>query len=106
MADSPRLPRPYWLLMETSCLSDDIYMLEGVVWVRKRQLASDARAGRFARSKARRLQYEYARHHWRLLLAGWAAVLLFGSAVLVPLHAGFPRGFFAGGLVAVATGLV
>ena len=93
-------------LREPGHSADDIHVLEGIEWVRKRQLASDARAGRWARAKARRLQHEYVRRHWRLLGGSAAAVLIPRLLALLLFPPGFPRGFVAGVLVAAVVGLM
>lgn len=67
---------------------------------RERALASDQRAGRWARAEARAKQRAFARRNWRteLLLAGGMLVLTAFAAYLMP--SGFVRGAAAGAGVA------
>ena len=71
---------------------------------RRYTLASDRRAGSWARAKARRAQYEFVRRHWLTL----AAMGLTTFAVLVVsvqfISSDFARGLVVGGgLVGVAS---
>lgn len=72
--------------------------------VRQRNLAGDARAGLWARGKARRAQQAYLRAHWRLLST--AAVAMTAptavAALLVP--GTLARGFLLGAGLAGTTG--
>lgn len=66
---------------------------------RARTLASDARAGSWARGRARRVQREYLRERWRqhvVFLAGFAA-MAFGVSWLMPTS--FLKGLVVGGLL-------
>lgn len=69
--------------------------------VRERELASDARAGAWARGKARRARYDYLRSHWGLL--SFAALVMTApiivAAVLIP--GALARGFLLGAGLAV-----
>jgi hypothetical protein len=68
---------------------------------RMRVLASDARAGSWARGKARVAQREYLREHWRLYAA--LMVGLLGATLLVAslMPTGFLRGLVVGALLVV-----
>jgi hypothetical protein len=73
---------------------------------RERALASDQRAGRWARAKARRLQREYVRRNWRILSAVGGGLLGF-IAVQVPLFPrGFARGLYLGSFSTAVVGLL
>jgi hypothetical protein len=65
-------------------------------WWRERELASDTRAGRFARTKARRAQRTFLRRNWKLFLAVTAGMLLPALAALPLLPNSFARGLLVG----------
>lgn len=71
---------------------------------RQRQLASDDRAGSYARAKARRTQRTYLKQHWRRLSV--AALVMVGPVVLVSplIPAGTTRGFLLGADLTAAAG--
>jgi hypothetical protein len=75
-------------------------------WLRARELASDKRAGAFARGKARRIQYDYVRAHWRLLAGGVIAIVVPVYATSLLLPGGFVRGLFVGAVLAGTAGLI
>ncbi|MBV9292831.1 MAG: NERD domain-containing protein [Frankiales bacterium] len=67
---------------------------------RRRALAADKRAGVFARSRARGLQYQFVRDHWRRLATLMVGAGGLGSVGLLLMPAGAIRVFFSGALVA------
>jgi hypothetical protein len=64
--------------------------------LRRRQLASDRRAGSWARAKARRQQRSYLARHWRRLAVGVALVAVPFVCVLHFVREGFLRGLLVG----------
>lgn len=66
---------------------------------RRHALASDRRAGAYARDLARRRQYKFARHQWRLLVLVVTAFTLLPAPFLWFLPGAELRAFAAGGLV-------
>ncbi len=64
---------------------------------RRRELASDRRAGSYAREKARRKQRAFARRQWKVLLVVLAAFTLLPAPFLWFVPAGEFRAFAAGG---------
>lgn len=71
---------------------------------RERALAGDRRAGAYARSKARREQYAYARRAWWPLLLTGGAMLLAVGATAPFMPAGFARGALVGSGTTAALG--
>lgn len=66
---------------------------------RRRALASDRRAGAYARDLARRKQYRFARQHWRLIILVVGAFTLVPAPFLWFVPGVELRAFAAGGLV-------
>ena len=73
--------------------------------LRERMLASDQRAGQWARGKARRAQYEFARRRWRRL-ALLAVVPLPLPAVVALLLPRFVGGMLLGAAITAVLGLL
>lgn len=74
--------------------------------LRERALAGDQRAGRWARAKARRAQYDYLRASWRRLSLVVAGALAAPLGMLPLLPGGFARGLMVGTSTTAVAGLV
>lgn len=76
-------------------------------WRRRRKLASDERAGRFARRRYRQAYRAYLRSKWRVLLLGGALSLGLTAAVAVLVRGPLARGLvIGGGVTATAAALI
>lgn len=73
---------------------------------RERALASDRRAGRWARGKARRAQYAYVRASWRSLALVAAGAMVAPLAMLPFLPNGFSQGLLVGIAITAVAGLL
>jgi hypothetical protein len=74
--------------------------------LRARTLAGDQRAGRWARAKARRAQYEYVRASWRTLSLVVVGALAFPLGMLPLVPGGFARGLLVGTSTTAVAGMV
>jgi hypothetical protein len=77
-----------------------------IVRQRERALASDQRAGRWARGKARRLQREYVRRNWRILSGVGGGLLLLIAAAVPLFPSPFARGLYLGSFSTAVAGLL
>ncbi len=69
-------------------------------WVREVQLAGDGRAGSWARTKARRRQWQFIRRQWRFFAVTMVCAAAITSLVLAFVHTEFLRGLIVGTSVA------
>jgi hypothetical protein len=70
-----------------------------------KDLASEARAGRFSQARARNLQRHFVRRNWPLLLL-LASVILVPSAIAAAFAAGVLRGVLIGASLAATAGIL